>query len=508
MRSAHRSPTQAALDEDHRRGTGATPISAIVTRVANISGMSNRLPRAMLMSTPRPRSPPTHSRDDRADHRERDADAHATEDRRQGGRDLDLRRRPASACARKLRAISSSRGSTDRMPDHRRDRDREEHDQRADHELADARPVAEPQDDERRQGEDRRRLRRDEVGRRAAVPRGASGRARRRRRARASPRPRSPSRISTSVVDACGSIVPSAQARTNRCATVHGAGQDERRVARQDTRSAARRATNTTTLATTGTARPSRGGPGRAAVRRRARGVGGRGRVGVAAVAGGCTAPLRLECRADAADSAAISAARAESTSAVGADAAGRRGRRRRSGPGAGDSTSTRSARNTASGMLWVTSTIVVPVRCQRSSSSALNRSRVRASRALNGSSSSRTCGLERERPGDRDPLAHAARQRSTAWRSRPREPRRGPAARRRRARVPRRGQPASSSGKRDVAGRRPPRQQPRLLEHEADALVRTVDRSSVDRDLARVRRQQAGQRPGAGCSCRSRWAR
>jgi hypothetical protein len=43
--------------------------------------------------------------------------------------------------------------------------------------------------------------------------------------------------------------------------------------------------------------------------------------------------------------------------------------------------------------MLWVTTTIVVPVRSQRLSSSALNRSRVSASRALNGSSRSSTLG-------------------------------------------------------------------------------------------------------------------
>ena len=34
-----------------------------------------------------------------------------------------------------------------------------------------------------------------------------------------------PSRISTSVVAACGPIVPSVQARTNRPATVYGPGR-------------------------------------------------------------------------------------------------------------------------------------------------------------------------------------------------------------------------------------------------------------------------------------------
>ena len=60
---------------------------------------------------------------------------------------------------------------------------------------------------------------------------------------------------------------------------------------------------------------------------------------------------------------------------------------------GRGDMTTTRSARNTASGIEWVTRRIVGPVRRHSVSSSALNRSRVSASRALNGSSMSRTRG-------------------------------------------------------------------------------------------------------------------
>ena len=61
--------------------------------------------------------------------------------------------------------------------------------------------------------------------------------------------------------------------------------------------------------------------------------------------------------------------------------------------PGRGDMTTTRSAMRIASGMLWVTSTMVAADRPQSRSSSRSNRSRVRASSALNGSSSSRTLG-------------------------------------------------------------------------------------------------------------------
>ena len=42
----------------------------------------------------------------------------------------------------------------------------------------------------------------------------------------------------------------------------------------------------------------------------------------------------------------------------------------------------------------------------------------------------------------------------------------------------------------------RPPRQQPRLLEHEPDPRVRRRDRSSVERDRAAIRREQAGGDP------------
>ena len=79
--------------------------------------------------------------------------------------------------------------------------------------------------------------------------------------------------------------------------------------------------------------------------------------------------------------------------------------------PGRADMTTTRVERNTASGMLWVTNTMVVPVRRQMRISSAFIRSRVISSSAPNGSSISSSFGSNDERPGDRDPLLHAARQ-------------------------------------------------------------------------------------------------
>ena len=152
----------------------------------------------------------------------------------------------------------------------------------------------------------------------------------------------------------------------------------------------------------------------------------------------------------------------------AGAAAAGRRGCPRRPGPGRGRHDDDAVGEEHGLGDEWVTSTIVVPVRCQRSSSSALNRSRVRASRALNGSSSSSTAGS-----------SASARAIATRWRvppdrvdglapgelAQPDEAEQLVRARR----LARRGQPASSIGKRDVPLGRPPREQPRLLEHEPD---------------------------------------
>ena len=55
--------------------------------------------------------------------------------------------------------------------------------------------------------------------------------------------------------------------------------------------------------------------------------------------------------------------------------------------------TTTRVERKTASGIEWVTKTIVVPVRCQMRRTSVFIRSRVISSSAPNGSSMSRIAG-------------------------------------------------------------------------------------------------------------------
>src|SRR6185437_5912531 len=61
--------------------------------------------------------------------------------------------------------------------------------------------------------------------------------------------------------------------------------------------------------------------------------------------------------------------------------------------PGRGDITTTPSDRHTASGIEWVTKTVLVPVFAQICSSSTCSRSRVISSRAPNGSSISSSGG-------------------------------------------------------------------------------------------------------------------
>ena len=61
--------------------------------------------------------------------------------------------------------------------------------------------------------------------------------------------------------------------------------------------------------------------------------------------------------------------------------------------PGRGDITTTRSARNTASGIEWVTNTTLVPASALIRSSSDCMCSRVISSRAPNGSSINSSCG-------------------------------------------------------------------------------------------------------------------
>ena len=79
--------------------------------------------------------------------------------------------------------------------------------------------------------------------------------------------------------------------------------------------------------------------------------------------------------------------------------------------PGRADMTTTRVDRKTASGMLWVTNTMVVPVRRQMLMSSAFIRSRVISSSAPNGSSISSSFGSNDSARAIADSLLHPARQ-------------------------------------------------------------------------------------------------
>ena len=78
---------------------------------------------------------------------------------------------------------------------------------------------------------------------------------------------------------------------------------------------------------------------------------------------------------------------------------------------GRGESTSTRSARRTASTTLWVTSSVVGRRAARTSSNRSPRRSRVISSRLANGSSRNSSCRLGDQRAGQRRALAHPARE-------------------------------------------------------------------------------------------------
>ena len=161
--------------------------------------------------------------------------------------------------------------------------------------------------------------------------------------------------------------------------------------------------------------------------------------------------------------------------------------------PGRGDRTTTRSAIRIASGMLWVTMTMVVAARSQRRSSSRSKRSRLSASSALNGSSRRRTAGS-----------SASARASATRWAVPPdsSEGRESATAGSRPTRsisVATRGRPALGrpAGELerigDVVGGRAPRQETRLLEDQPDARIGADDRRSIEEGLAAGRFEQAG---------------
>ena len=346
-----------------------------------MSGMSNSDPRARLIRTAEPLAGARPLPDDGADHRERDADPQPAEDAGQGGRDLERGQDLALGRAQAPAELDQP-GVHGADADHRRDGDREEHDQRADDDLAQRgrartrRPAAARGRGSGRPGPPRCRARRGaRRGRSAPARSRPAGRARHRRRSR----PRSP----TMVVAKCGQMVPSSHAPTNRSATAPGGGRmygwqavtsddrlpDQRRTRRRRRRPAARRPR----LMMRSQGRRPRGRPRRRALADRV--------------------SRRSATRATASRSAMVRG-RGMST----AMSATTR-------PGRGDMTTTRSATRIASGMLWVTITIVLAERSQSRSSSRSNRSRVSASSALNGSSRSSTAGS-----------SASARARATRW--------------------------------------------------------------------------------------------
>ena len=163
--------------------------------------------------------------------------------------------------------------------------------------------------------------------------------------------------------------------------------------------------------------------------------------------------------------------------------------------PGRGDRTTTRSATRIASGMLWVTITIVVagafPEAQQLQVEPLAGQGVERAERLVE----QQDLGLEGQRPGERHPLARPARQLGRPGGRRP--PDRGRPARSARPAAPRRrsvGQPGELERIGDVVGGRAPGQQPRLLEDEPDPRVRPGDRRAVEERLA-ARRARAARR-------------
>src|SRR3990172_1479024 len=338
------------------------PMRAIVARVAKRRGGSKRLPRARLMSTPTPPSPPQPLVD---------------------GTDAD----------------------------HGRDGDGEEDDQRADEHLA-QQPRAEPERDERRDGQDRRRLGGHEVGRKEPLGEVGAGEQHAHEQGQACAdretehdlqQVRGGVRGDRAVQPRVDEALPDDE-RAGQDQRPEAAdpdeglpGDDEDDGPEEDRRGiepsrpsrlrglrlgeAHAPPSRPKGSNQAGTPTPSSGSRPREAARA---GWSPQASSG----AGSSAAPARF---------ARIAAAVTETTAVSSIDR--RRGRGRFTGmsattcPGRGERTSTRSARKIASLTLWVTMRIVVAVSCQMRSSSTPKRSRVSASSALKGSSRRRTEG-------------------------------------------------------------------------------------------------------------------
>ena len=163
--------------------------------------------------------------------------------------------------------------------------------------------------------------------------------------------------------------------------------------------------------------------------------------------------------------------------------------------PGRGDITTTRSASITASGIEWVTNSIVLGCSRQMRISSSVSSSRVSASSAPNGSSISRmsgSCTSARQMPtrccmppdSSRGIFALEAHEPDQLEEALARSELSG------------RNRFIMLERKQHVVEHARPRQQRRRLEDDAGLGARLAHRLAVDRDAARGRRDEAGDEP------------
>ena len=207
----YRSADERGVRRGRRRRDRATiPSRAIVTSVANISGMSKRRAAGEVDEDAEAAVGAGPLADDRADDGERDADPQPAEDRRQRGRDLERRqdlaaRRPERAGRARAarRRPSGCRPSSRSRPGRTRSARR-------------SRPcrAAPARTTGRAAGRGRGSASAwaaTRYGESDALDERPTGRARSRRRGRRPAPTTNPSAISTSVGQACGAIVPSVQ---------------------------------------------------------------------------------------------------------------------------------------------------------------------------------------------------------------------------------------------------------------------------------------------------------
>ena len=454
-----------------RGGTARSPAARCVRSVANISGMSNSDPRARLMSTPRPRSAPAHSPTIAPTTASVTPTRMPAEDARQRRRDLERRQdltagrpqrrdRARAAGRRRTGSRPSSRPRPGRTRSASRSRPCRPAPARTTARSAGRGPGSAWPGRATRYGDSRRStsaLRARRVADESADPAPT-----------AKPRATSPSVASS----AAGSCRPPKRRRTSAQRRLPGGGRmnggkpldDHDRLPDRDERRAS--------APTIGSDRPS---------------------VMTAAASPRCRRISRAVARDDGRIEVVDRPRSGQLHGHVGDDPC----------PGAADRTTTRSATRMASAMLWVTSTIVgrgpLP-EPEQLEVEALAAQRVeRAERLVE----QQHPGLEREGSGEGHPLALCRpTARPADWQSRSDrgatsstsvgEPL-GPPLRR----------PAGElEWVRDVVGGRPPRQQPRLLEHEPDPRVGLGDRVAVEGDGSAVGLGAARRSPAGASTC------